>query len=95
MRAVLERHRPVCGSCGGVDFIDSQGATKLREIMALTESAEMTLRLARLKPEVRQVLENDGVLELISPDRCSAHRAGSGQHLVKEPTARNGTQRHS
>jgi high affinity sulfate transporter 1 len=53
----------------GVDFIDSQGATKLREIMALTESAEVTLRLARLKPDVHEVLERDGVLELIGSER--------------------------
>lgn len=53
----------------GVDFIDSQGATKLREIVALTEVADATLRLARLKPDVHEVLERDGVLELIGSER--------------------------
>ena len=47
--------------CGGMDFIDSQGSAKMSEILNLTEQAGVTLRLARLKPPVREVLERDGV----------------------------------
>src|SRR6478752_3916967 len=54
--------------CGGVDFIDSQGSAKLREIAELTEQAGITLRLARVKPAVREVLGRDGVVERIGPD---------------------------
>ena len=46
-----------------VDFIDSQGSAKMNEILALTEQAGVTLRLARVKPSVREVLRRDGVLE--------------------------------
>jgi anti-anti-sigma factor len=49
----------------GVNFIDSQGATKLAELHRLGVS----LRLARLKPEVRSVLEADGTIDLIGADR--------------------------
>ncbi len=54
--------------CGGVDFIDSQGSAKLREIAELTEQSGITLRLARVKPAVREVLGRDGVVERIGPD---------------------------
>ena len=46
-----------------VDFIDSQGSAKMHEILALTEQAGVTLRLARVKPAVRDVLRRDGLLE--------------------------------
>ena len=55
--------------CGGIDFIDSQGSAKMREIVELTEQAGVTLRLARLKPAVRDVLRRDGVLDLIREER--------------------------
>lgn len=51
--------------CGGVDFVDSQGSAKLREIVELTRQAEVSLRLARVKPAVRALLGRDGVLDLI------------------------------
>jgi anti-anti-sigma factor len=51
-----------------VDFIDSQGSAKMREILALTEQAGVTLRLARVKPSVRDVLRRDGVLERLGDE---------------------------
>jgi SulP family sulfate permease len=55
--------------CGGVDFIDSQGSAKLREIVELTAQAAVSLRLARVKPGVQALLIRDGVLELIGQDK--------------------------
>jgi sulfate permease, SulP family len=55
--------------CEGMDFIDSQGSAKLREILELTERAGVTLRLARVKPAVRELLRRDNVL-----DRVGDHR---------------------
>jgi SulP family sulfate permease len=55
--------------CGGVDFVDSQGSAKLREIVELTRQAEVSLRLARVKPAVRALLGRDGVLDLIGEDK--------------------------
>jgi SulP family sulfate permease len=55
--------------CEGIDFVDSQGSSKLRDILELTTQAGVTLRLARLKPTVRAVLQRDGTLEAIGKDR--------------------------
>jgi sulfate permease, SulP family len=55
--------------CGGMDFIDSQGSAKLREILELTERAGVTLRLARVKPAVRELLRRDHVLDRIGGER--------------------------
>jgi MFS superfamily sulfate permease-like transporter len=52
-----------------MDFIDSQGSAKMREILELTEQADMTLRLARVKPTVRELLARDGVLDRIGDDK--------------------------
>ena len=64
--------------CGGMDFIDSQGSAKMSEILNLTEQAGVTLRLARLKPPVREVLERDGVLGRIGDDKIH----GNVDHAV-------------
>jgi len=65
----------------GVDFVDSQGAAKLTEILDFAESAGIDLRLARLKPDVAKVLEKAGVLELIGEDRLhgNVYRAVEAQ----------------
>ncbi len=54
--------------CEGIDFIDSQGSAKMREILDLTEQAGVTLRLARVKPAVRELLARDGVIDRIGDD---------------------------
>jgi SulP family sulfate permease len=55
--------------CEGIDFIDSQGSAKMREILDLTGQAGVTLRLARIKPAVRGLLARDGVLDRIGDDK--------------------------
>ena len=55
--------------CEGINFLDSQGSAKMREIVNLTDQATITLRLARLKPAVAATLARDGVLDLLGPDR--------------------------
>jgi SulP family sulfate permease len=49
----------------GVDFVDAQGAAKLREIHRVTEADGVTFRLARVKPTVLKVLRAEGITELI------------------------------
>jgi SulP family sulfate permease len=56
--------------CEGIDFIDSQGSAKMGEILELTRQGGMTLRLARVKPAVREVLERDGVLDRIGAGKA-------------------------
>lgn len=53
----------------GVDFIDSQGAEKLAELRELAEADGLTLRLARVKPQVVSVLSADGTFEAFGGDR--------------------------
>ncbi len=67
--------------CEGIDFIDSQGSAKMGEILDLTEQAAVTLRLARVKPEVQELLERDGFLVRIGYDRIhgNVHRAVEAQ----------------
>jgi high affinity sulfate transporter 1 len=75
--------------CGGMNFIDSQGSAKIREILKLTEQAEVTLRLARLKPAVREVLERDGLSGRIGDDKIH----GNVDHAVKAQLAERGGRR--
>jgi sulfate permease, SulP family len=69
--------------CEGIDFIDSQGSEKVREIFDYVEQAGMELRLARIKPEVREVLERDGVLALVGAD----HVHGNVERAVEAQLA--------
>ncbi len=67
--------------CEGIDFMDSQGSAKMGEILELTEQAGVTLRLARVKPAVREVLRRDGFFDRIGEDktRGSVQRAVDAQ----------------
>ena len=69
-----------------MDFIDSQGSAKVSEILKLTEQAEVTLRLTRLKPAVRDVLERDGLLGRIGDDKIH----GNVDHAVNAQLAVSG-----
>jgi sulfate permease, SulP family len=81
VRALAEddghRRRALVLDLEGVNFIDSQGAAKLTELHQLTEADGVTLRLARLKPQVMAVLRADGVLDRIGADHIhgNVHRA--------------------
>jgi sulfate permease, SulP family len=75
----------------GVNFVDSQGAAKLSELHELTEADGITLRLARVKPQVRTVLEADGIVGLIGADHIhgNVYRAVEAQlagETVSPPT---------
>ena len=71
----------------GVNFVDSQGSAKITEIHQLTEADGVTLRLARVKPQVLAVLQADGVVDRIGADHIhgnvhravEAERAAAGQ----------------
>jgi SulP family sulfate permease len=80
IRGLLEGEpaaRAVVLDLEGVDFVDSQGSSKLSDIHELTETQGVALRLARLKPHVLAVLEADGVLARIGADHIhgNVHRA--------------------
>jgi sulfate permease, SulP family len=63
----------------GVNFVDSQGSAKLAELARVVQAEGVELRLARVKPQVRTVLEADGVLDQIGRD----HIHGNVQRAVR------------
>ena len=67
--------------CEGIDFIDSQGSAKMGEILELTQQAGVTLRLARVKPAVQELLDRDGFLDRIGEDKIhgNVYRAVEAQ----------------
>jgi SulP family sulfate permease len=75
--------------CEGMDFIDSQGSAKMCEIFELTKQAGMTLRLARVKPAVHDLLARDGTLDRIGDDKTH----GNIEQAVKAQMAARGGSR--
>ncbi len=65
----------------GVDFVDSQGAAKLAELHEVAAAGGVTLRLARLKPQVETVFEADGTVNLLGADHVhgNVHEAVEAQ----------------
>jgi SulP family sulfate permease len=52
----------------GVNFVDSQGADQIRQLVELAERDGWALRLARVRAPVREVLLADGVLDRLGTD---------------------------
>lgn len=65
--------------CAGINFIDSQGCSKMNDVVTLARDSGITLRLARLKRAVRATLERDGVLQRIG----TAHIHGNVARAVR------------
>lgn len=90
---VLERNEPLWAvvlDLEGVDFVDSQGAAKLAEILEFAESEQVELRLARVKPSVANVLAKDGVLDRLGPEHLhgNVYRAVEAQLAADRLTPR-------
>ena len=80
VRTLLEENPGLTGAVidlEGVNFVDSQGSAKLDEILVLCTQAGVTLRLARVKPAVRAVLEREQFLARLGSDHLhgNVHRA--------------------
>ena len=71
----------------GVNFIDSQGSAKLEDILVLCDQAGVALRLARVKPGVRAVLEREHLIERVGSDHIhgNVHRAVEAQTAAPAP----------
>jgi sulfate permease, SulP family len=78
--------------CEGINFVDSQGSAKMTEIATLADQAGVSLRLARLKPSVRAILDRDGVIERIGADRIhgNVHRAVEAEQQARHRPAGEG-----
>ena len=69
--------RCVVLDCEGINFLDSQGSATVDDLLDLCRHADVTLRLARVKPKVRAILEREGTLERIGAEHIhgNVHRA--------------------
>lgn len=56
-------------SMEGVDFIDTEGADTLKKIALAGQDLQIDLHLARVKPQVMEILQRDGAIEVIGSDR--------------------------
>ena len=70
--------------CEGIDFIDSQGSAKMGEILELTRQAEVTLRLARVKPEVYELLKRDGFLDRLGEEKAHGNVYRAVEFQIRE-----------
>ncbi|MBW8732216.1 MAG: STAS domain-containing protein, partial [Terrabacter sp.] len=78
VREVIHEDPAVKGivlDCGGIDFVDSQGAAKMADVLDLAEDSGVVLRLARLKAAVRTTLELDGFMERLGADHVHGNIA--------------------
>lgn len=80
LRSVIQANPELTGivlDCGGINFIDAQGAATLADVVTLARDAGVRLRLTRLKPGPRAVLQREGVIDLIGADHIhgNIHRA--------------------
>jgi anti-anti-sigma factor len=57
----------------GVNFVDSQGAAKLAELIELTKADGITLRLTSVKRQVGAVLRAGGILDQLGADQIHAN----------------------
>lgn len=80
VREVIQTNPALTGivlDCGGINFIDSQGAASMADVVTLARDAGVQLRLTRVKPGPRAVLAREGVIDLIGADHIhgNIHRA--------------------
>ena len=59
----------------GVNYIDVQGSDTLNEVAKACKLHDIDIRLVRIKPQVLEVLEKEGVYDLIGPERIHSNIA--------------------
>ncbi len=73
-------------SMEGVNFIDTEGADTLMKIALAGKDQNIDLHLARVKPQVLEVLQRDGVVELIGTEHIHDDIAAAvDMHLSRYP----------
>jgi SulP family sulfate permease len=90
LRDVLAQANPplkgVILSMEGVDFIDMEGADMLNKIARSGLDAGVDFRLARVKPQVMEILKRDGTTDLIGSDHIHDDiDAAVAAYLAKYP----------
>lgn len=59
--------------CRAMNFIDSQGAAQFRELVERGRAHGISIRLARVKPSVLDILERDGVVDQLGAGNIHAN----------------------
>ena len=73
-------------SMEGVNFIDAEGADVLNAIARAGADRGIDLHLARVKPQVVEVLERDGFFDLVDRDHVHDNIAAAiAMHLARHP----------
>jgi len=73
-------------SMEGVNFIDTEGSDTLMKIAKAGVEQEIDLHIARLKPQVLEVLQRDGVIDFIGAEHIHDDIAAAVElHLSKHP----------
>ncbi len=73
-------------SMEGVNFMDVEGADTLKKISLAGKDLGIDLHIARLKPQVLEVLQKDGVVELIGAEHIHDDIASAVElHLSRYP----------
>ena len=71
--------------CSAINFVDSQGAAEMAEIVTIAEEEQVTLRLARLKPGVSATLSRDGILTAVDAARIHTSVDEAVQAQLADP----------
>ena len=81
-------------SMEGVNFVDTEGADTLKKIAQASLDQDIDLHLARVKPQVMEVLQRDAVVDLIGAehihdDIAAAVKLHLSRHPVDAPDSQN------
>lgn len=68
----------------GTNIIDLEGCDELREITRELEDVKITLYLCRVKAEIKHILANDGVLEVIPEERFYPSVDAAVEHASRQ-----------
>jgi len=80
-------------SMEGVNFIDAEGADMVKKIAQAGQEHGIDLHLARVKPQVMEILERDGVVDLVSQEHIHGSISSAvAMHLKKYPSDQNAFQ---
>lgn len=75
--------RTVVIDCSSINFVDAHGSEKVTQIIQLADQAHVSLRLARVHPAVRSILEADGVIARLG----DSHVHSTVDHAVQSALA--------
>lgn len=71
----------------GINFIDSQGSHKVKEILKAVTAYGAELRLARVKANVLSMLQRDGVIDALGKDHVYANVYEAAADRIPETSA--------